>query len=92
MADTATTTNTNGSFWGGIWDGLGQLGTAAATIYVAQQAAKGSATPGATGAGVPAASLTTPGASSSNNVILYVVLGVVGVVALLFGVKMLGKK
>jgi uncharacterized membrane protein YuzA (DUF378 family) len=93
MAEPTDNANTSGSMWSGIFDGIAGMGASAAAIIMATNAAKGSTTPGATGAGTPAASTTTPSTgASAGNIATYVIVGLVAVVALVFGIKLLNKK
>jgi len=89
MAD--ENSNTTGNFWGGIWDAVGTLGTAAASMYVAQQAAKGTATPGGAGAGTPAVQPAAATAGGNNNLMMTLAIGAVAIVVLFLGIKLVKK-
>ena len=95
MSDTATPdTTSSGSFWNGIAENFfGAVGTVGAA-YVTAKAQQGSTTPGAGGAGTPAAATGNPAAISgmtTGNIIKYVAIGAAVLVLALVGIKLLKK-
>lgn len=85
MADTTATTTSNNSFLSGIWDGVGALSNAYATVVGAGKTT--SATPGATGAATAAAQPAT----ASSSILKTVLIGVVVAVLALVGIKLIAK-
>lgn len=94
MADTTTTTNVANtgegkSFMGGIMDTFSSFATSAGALadaYAKIKPAKASDTPGATGAGTPAAQPASPG--TLNGTMKTVLVGIGAALLLILGIKL----